>query len=272
MADALVQRKDLGISFLEGGRGDPFLLLHGIPGSGLAWRAVGELLADEYRVVLPDLAGFGGSDPPRGDYYMEAQARSVGLLLDYLGIEELYLGGHDFGGPVALTLTRVRPDLRLKGLVLSATNVFTDTHVPLPLRVARVPVLGTAFFRAAMGSVAGMRMTHLVAVADKDELPWEEFRRHLTPSSLDLTRRIFQRSLADLRTNYRAVEDSLARLTMPTLVLWGNEDPFFGPPVGNRTHKAIRGSLLKTYEGAGHFVPEEKSDLVAGDILGYFSE
>lgn len=238
MVDVLEQRKEAGISFLEGGRGDTFLLLHGIPGSSLAWRAVGERLANEYRVVAPDLAGFGESDPPGGDYYMEAQARSIGLLLDDLGIEELYLGGHDFGGPVALTLARVRPDLRIQGLVLSATNVFTDTHVPLPLRVAGVPVL----------------------------------RRHLTPSSLDLTRRIFQRSLADLRSNYRAVEDTLARLTMPTLVLWGDEDPFFRPPVGARTHKEIRRSVLKTYEGVGHFVPEEKPVLVAEDILGHFSE
>lgn len=272
MVDVLEQRKEAGISFLEGGRGDTFLLLHGIPGSSLAWRAVGERLANEYRVVAPDLAGFGESDPPGGDYYMEAQARSIGLLLDDLGIEKLYLGGHDFGGPVALTLARVRPDLRIQGLVLSATNVFTDTHVPLPLRVAGVPVLGTALFRAAVGSVAGMRMMHLVAVANKEGLPWEAFRRHLTPSSLDLTRRIFQRSLADLRSNYRAVEDTLARLTMPTLVLWGDEDPFFRPPVGARTHKEIRRSVLKTYEGVGHFVPEEKPVLVAEDILGHFSE
>ena len=229
MADVLVQRKEAGISFLEGGRGDPFLLLHGIPGSRLTWRAVGELLAGDYRVVLPDMAGFGGSDPPRGDYYMEAQARSVGLLLDELGIEVLYLGGHDFGGPVALTLARVRPDLRIKGLVLSATNAFTDTHVPLPLRVAGIPLLGTALFRAAMGSVAGMRMTHLVAVADRNELSWKEFRRRLIPSALDLTRRNFQRSLADLETNYRAVEDTLARLKMPTLVLWGTRTPFSAP-------------------------------------------
>lgn len=123
-----------------------------------------------------------------------------------------------------------------------------------------------------MGSMAGMRMAHLAAVADKDELPWEEFRRHLTPSALDLTRRIFQRSLADLETNYRAVEGSLSRLTMPTLVLWGDENPFFGLPVGARTHKAIRNSVLKTYEGAGHFVPEEKPALVARDVLGFFGE
>lgn len=270
MGKMLARHKQQGTNFLVGGEGEPFVLLHGIPGSALTWKAVGELLSDHYRVVLPDLSGFGNSDPPDGDYYMEAQAAHVKRLLDRLGIKEFYLGGHDFGGPVALTLIRLYPELKIKGLVLSATNVFTDTYVPMPLRAARIPVLGTLLFKLVVGNRVGLRMMYLGATANKKEASRARFKQHLTPSGVDLTRRIFQHSLANLEHNYQAIEDSLANLTIPTLVLWGGQDPFFGRPVGHRTHQAIQNSVLKVYEHTGHFVPEENPDLVARDIASFF--
>lgn len=270
MGESLTRREERGISFLTGGAGDPFLLLHGIPGSALTWETVGELLAPHYRVIIPDLAGFGRSEPSGEDYYMEAQAKAVKGVLDRLGISELYLGGHDFGGPVGLTLMRLYPAVNVKGLALSATNTFTDTYVPPPLRIARVPLIGAMFFKMMVGNRAGMRMLHAAATVQKKEASWEKFERHLTPSALDLTRRIFQRSLADLESNYHAIEDLLVRLVTPTLVLWGAEDPFFGTLVGERVHRTIRGSALKIYERTGHFVPEERPHLVARDIVDFF--
>lgn len=270
MSTMLIPHKQQGTSFLMGGEGEPFLFLHGIPGSALTWAAVGKLLLDHYRVVIPDLSGFGDSDPPNGDYYMEAQAASIKQLLDRLGIEEFYLGGHDFGGPVALTLIRLYPELKIKGLVLSATNVFTDTHVPIPLRSARIPILGTLLFKLLVGNKTGLRMMHFVATADKKEASWIRFKQHLTPSAVDLTRRIFQRSLANLKNNYQVIEDSLINLKIPTLILWGTRDPFFDPSVGERVRQAIQGSVSKVYEHTGHFVPEEQPNLVARDIVSFF--
>jgi pimeloyl-ACP methyl ester carboxylesterase len=221
-------------------------------------------------VIIPDLLGFGHSDLPKGDYYIDAQAAAIGELLADLGIESLYLGGHDFGGPVALTLMRLFPELEIKVLVLSSTNVFTDTHVPLPLRVAKVPILNTAFFKAMVGNRVGLRMMHLAATKTKAEASWQRFSLHLTPTGIDMTRRIFQRSLADLKANYRAVEEMLPRIASPTLILWGANDPFFSASVGERVREAIPGSALKVYERTGHFVPEERPTSVARDIVCFF--
>lgn len=270
MSESLKRHEERGISFITGGVGEPFLLLHGIPGSALSWKAVGELLACRYRIIIPDLAGFGRSKSPGDDYYMEAQAKVIKNVLDGLGVGELYLGGHDYGGPVGLTLMHMYPEVSVKGLVLSATNVLTDTHVPLPLRVARVPLLNTIFFKMMAGNRAGTRMLYTNATVQKKQASWERFQRHLTPSALDLTRRIFQRSLADLKANYQAVEDSLAQIVAPTLVIWGADDPFFGIHAGERTHRAIHGSVLKVYERTGHFVPEERPYLLAQDIMTFF--
>jgi pimeloyl-ACP methyl ester carboxylesterase len=96
------------------------------------------------------------------------------------------------------------------------------------------------------------------------------FDRHLTRSGVDLTRRIFQRSLADLKGNYGPIQDMLADLDQPTLVLWGNRDPVFSTAVAERTRSALRNATLKIYDNTGHFVPEERPDLVAQDIRSFF--
>ena len=227
------------------------------------------LLADRYQVIIPDLLGFGGSDVPEDDYYLETQAKGIQQLLDKLGINKLYIGSHDFGGPVSLTIMRLFPDLKVKGLVLSATNVFTDTYIPPPLRVACIPFLNTIFFKAMAGNRIGMWMMYMAATKEKTQASWEKFERHLTPSGIDFTRRIFQRSLSDLKTNYQLIEDMLPSIAIPTLILWGENDPFFATLVGERTHSSISGSKLKIYENTGHFVPEEQPTRVARDIMDF---
>lgn len=129
-------------SFLTSGEGEPLLLLHGIPGSALTWEQAGSLLSERFRVIIPDLRGFGRSEALVGDFYMEAQAHSLYEFLNGLGIQRLSIGAHDFGGPVAFTLMRLFPDLYVRTLIVSATNLFTDTYIPPPLRLAAVPVLG----------------------------------------------------------------------------------------------------------------------------------
>ncbi len=271
MTVRMVQHKDGQISYLRGGKGTPFILLHGIPGSSQAWSAVAPLLAENFDVIVPDLVGFGASDPPDGDYYMESQALALLRLLERLGIHKAYLGGHDFGGPVALTLMRLGTWFRVEGLFLSATNLFTDTYIPPPLRLARFPIIGSLFFWAMAENRMGIRMLHFQAVANKSAIPWKEFRNHLTSSGLNLTRRIFQRSLADLKLNYGDIEASLPHIRVPTLILWGDRDPFFAVNVGERTCRAIPGSVLKILPGTGHFVPEENGKEVARQILEFFT-
>lgn len=269
MRPELTRNKENGVSFLEGGAGDVFVLLHGIPGSTFSWQQTGLILQDQFHVIIPDLVGFGESDAPSGDYYLEQQATSIHELLTKLGITSAYLGGHDFGGPIALTIMRLFPEFGVRGLVLSGTNVFTDTFIPIPLRMAKVPVLRTPFFKMMAGNLFGMRMMYQQAFRNKSAISWKRFKSHLTKGCMEFTAKIFQRSLADLKKNYGDIEDMLPGIDVPTLVLWGARDPFFPVSVGERTHKAIKNSLLKVYPDTGHFVPEERPAEVAQDIIDF---
>ena len=269
-AGALTRVTSGRLSVLRGGRGTPMVLLHGIPGSAHTWESVAESLTGSHDVIAPDLLGFGESAWPGDDYYMETQARALRETLTLLGVSECYLAAHDFGGPVALTMLRLFPELRVRGLLLAATNVFTDTYVPPPLRLARVPILGTAFFHFMAGNRPAFRMMHLQACVARQTLTWERFARHLTDGGIDLTRRIFQKSLADLKGNYQAIQDMLPHISVPTVVVWGDKDPFFAVSVGERTARAIPGARLVVYEETGHFVPEEQPERLAAEIARSF--
>ncbi len=141
MAGRLDRRTHDGTSYLTGGEGPTLVFLHGIPGSALTWEAVAVRLRELYRVIVPDLRGFGHSAPPDEDYYLKGQARAIKELLAALDVTDFGLVTHDFGGPFGLTMMRLFPDLTVRALVLSCTNVFTDTYVPPPLRVAKIPLL-----------------------------------------------------------------------------------------------------------------------------------
>lgn len=275
MTNARLTRNKSGrTSYLDGGTGTPILFLHGFPGSSYSWEAAAHALlkkySGRYRVIIPDLLGFGESDLADGDWYMEGQSRAVADLLERLHISDLYLAAHDFGGPIALTLLRLYPEFKIRKLMLSATNLFTDTPIPLPLRSAGIPILGDLVYKAMAGSPFGFRMMYQFAAIHKKAVTWEDFTRHMTRHGMSSTARIFQHSLADLPGNYRAVEEFAARIKSPTLILWGDRDPFFPVSVAKRSVATIPNAALKIYEQTGHFVPEERAAEVAVELAGFF--
>lgn len=283
ITNPLTRKKSGRTSFLEGGIGSPILFLHGFPGSAYSWEATAHALLENhsgrYRVIIPDLLGFGESDSAEDDWYMEGQARAIADLLTHLHISDgvtssglrLYVAAHDFGGPVALTLLRLYPNLQVQKLILSATNLFTDTPIPLPLRSAGIPTLGDMVYGTMAGSPFGFRLMYQFAALNKKSVTWRDFSRHITPHGMASTARIFQHSLADLPGNYRLIEKFVSQIQIPTLLLWGDHDPFFPISVAKRSVVTIPNAVLKIYEHTGHFVPEERAAEVADDLATFFA-
>lgn len=245
-----------------GRQGPRVLLLHGIPGAACTFEAVSARLAPDCHVVAVDLWGFGASSPAPAGTHAQAQAEVLALLVDRLP-GDWHLVGFDFGGPTAVLLAALRPG-RFRSLTLLATNLFPDTPVPLPLRVASVPGLGRLFFRLAFGWL-GLAAMWLAAVADRAAFPFARYRRALGAQGVRSTRDVFFHSMVALRALYEPVERAARGLGLPAQVLWGTRDPFFPVAVGRRTAEAVRAEL-ELLPGCGHFVPEERPDEVARAI------
>lgn len=235
-----------------GDHGPLVVLLHGIPGSAADWLPVAERLSDRHRVLVCDLLGFGASPRPSSidGLWADAQADALAPLID----EPAIIAGHDFGGPVALTLYRRRPEL-FSRLVLMATNAFTDTPIPMPIRAVTWPLLGPVAEHALMSGPA-LRM---IARGRADVGDRAQARA---------TRLIFAAALRELAQRYAPIEATLPAIAVPTTVLWGDRDEFFSPADGHRLSAAVPGAELRVLEGAGHFVARERPDDVAAAIAG----
>jgi len=243
----------------------PVVLLHGIPGWRGTWRPVAARLAARARVVAPDLAGFGESGAAPARFHAADQARLVLGLIRTLGLGPVHLVGFDFGGPIAVLVHAKARDV-VASLTLVATNLLTDTPIPLPLHAVRPPVVGDLFARLLFGR-PGLTAMWLAAVRRRDRFSLGAYRAMLeSTQGVTSTRRVFQASLRDLRGLYGPVESALANIDVPTTVLWGDCDPFFPLAVGERTAARIPNVRLKVLKGCGHFLPMEDPEGVAEAI------
>jgi pimeloyl-ACP methyl ester carboxylesterase len=241
----------------SGGGGVPLLLLHGIPGYGGAWEKVVSKLPTGYRTIVPDLLGFGGSARPTegADLHAAAQAEGLAALLDRLDIKKTVVVGHDFGGPVALWLTRLRPGL-VTHLGLVAANVMPDTPIPPPLNLLRMPFIGRIIERVLMspGSLrmmVGRGVGRPVPMIDRAAYVGDKIQARAI-------RTIFAMSLRNLRELYTPTQAALSALDIPVFVAWGDRDPFFKVEEGQRIADASTGASFTIFKDAGHFLPEER--------------
>ena len=240
------------------------MLVHGIPGSAATWAATVDLLPDSLDVVVPNLVGFGASVRPSAidELHTAGQAEALADLVDELGLASFTVVGHDFGGPVAIALSSIRR-LHVAALGLLATNVFPDAPIPFPLNMATLPVLG-GWAQKVLFSSPSLRMMlrHGSGPGASSPDPTAHLGDRGQQRSIAT---IFGGSLTRLEELYQPIQSQLEDLTCPTLVGWGDQDPFFSVAHGQRTAEVAR-TTLRLYPNAGHFLPHERPAEVAADI------
>jgi 3-oxoadipate enol-lactonase len=97
------------IHYLERGRGEPLLLIHGLGSNGAAWAFQVAALEHRFRLIIPDLPGSGHSSPPRSEYTIGGFAHAMWRLMDHLKIAQTNIVGFSLGGAVALEMATLRP-------------------------------------------------------------------------------------------------------------------------------------------------------------------
>ena len=248
--------------------GEPVVLVHGFGSSSHSWRLVApRLAAAGFRVVVPDLYGFGWSERPedRRAYSPAGQARMVRAVMDGLGIERAHLVGHSFGGGVSLEVWRQAP-LRVHSLALVATTLPTISRAPRadmplygPLAFLAVRTVGLtrAFVRAALErSVA-----NLALVTPELVEAYRERLRLVGPAGT-------YRSLTAPIPRER-LEVDLAALDLPVILIWGADDRLIPIEHGRRAARKIHGATLVVYPETGHLVMEERPERLAERLVGF---
>jgi 3-oxoadipate enol-lactonase len=227
------------------GEGEAVLLLHGYPFNRSMWRSQVEALSDRYRVITPDLRGFGetgaASDEPAT---MSEMAEDIAALMDELDIRRFTLGGLSMGGYVALAFYRSYP-LRVRNLILADTRPQADTEEARENRERQAEQA----LREGMDGIADAMLPKLLAPATLDgrREVVEELRAMMTGTDP-------RGAAAALRGMMQRQDRThlLPRILAPTLIIVGSEDQLTPRADSEVMHREIRGSRLEVIEGAGH--------------------
>lgn len=195
------------------GAGPVLLLLHGLGGSHDDWRRQVPEFARQYRVIAPDLRGFGDSER-REPFTVQQHARDVAALLDALGIDRAHVVGLSMGGAVAMELALAEPG-RVAGLVLA------NTAPEFELSTWQRRYMGfSRFLLALLFGVEGVARLFAAAVFPAPHQ--ERLRRRLLERASRTSRWVY---ISSLRSLVRwGAEDRLAAIASPTLVIGAEHD------------------------------------------------
>jgi pimeloyl-ACP methyl ester carboxylesterase len=246
-----------------GGEGPPVLLLHGWPQHWYLWREVIPLVAPHARAIAPDFRGFGWSDAPRAGYEMDQLKRDILALLDELGVEKCSIAGHDWGGFVGFLLALERPE-RVKSFL--ALNVIPPWRGPDRSalrdgwRLAYMPLLAAPGLGRRIGRSVARRG---LSDSGLDTAEVDAFVSRLGP----VTERVYGNFLrwlpALFRGRYRAAD-----LRVPSRLVFGVRDPVLTTRAARAAATQSDSLDLELVPDAGHFVVDQRPELVADRLLG----
>ena len=246
----------------SGGDGPPVLLLHAFPLRAAQWNAQIEALSDRFRLIAPDLMGFGGSSAPDDEsvYSMDSYADDVAGLLDELGVDKVALVGLSMGGYIAFAFLRRHRD-RVSALVLADTKAEADPPEAKEKRTnqqAQVRSEGTA------GLIEGLSAA-LLGEATRTKNPEVV---EATKALMDNPHGGFVGALEAMKNRPDSGAD-LASIDVPTLIIVGENDAVTPPDASRALHERIAGSRLVVIPESGHLSNLEAPEAFTG-ALGEF--
>jgi pimeloyl-ACP methyl ester carboxylesterase len=275
-----VQVDGLSVFVREAGdaRAPAIVLLHGYPSSSHMFRELIPLLADRFRVIAPDMIGYGHSDAPSVDafsYTFDNLATVTAKVLERLEVTSYVLYVHDFGGPVGMRLALANPE-RVRGLVVQNANAYmegvskavADLFMPLWKEQNATTIAAAKGFITAEAT----KMQYTAGARDASALnpdAWTHDQALLDrPGVAEAQLALF----VDYQSNVAAYDAWHAwfRKHQPrTLVLWGKNDPFFLVAGAEAYRRDLEEAEVVLLDG-GHFALEEHAETIAGHIARVF--
>jgi len=219
------------------------VLLHAFPLNSTLWRSQIERAPTGWHFVAPDLPGFGASVLPAARS-MDGMAREVLNVLDEQGIDRAVIGGMSMGGYVTLALYKLAPE-RFSAMILSDTRATADNDQQ---REGRGKMIHTVREHGA-GAVADEMLPKLLGATSQRERPQlaAQVREMIEGNSREAIAGAVEAMMT--RPDSRPL---LAHITVPTLVVCGEEDVLTPPSDSEALHAGIAGSRLTRIERAGH--------------------
>ena len=262
--------------YLDEGRGEPVVMVHGNPTWSFYYRHLIIEMRKKWRIIAPDHAGCGLSDKPqRYDYRLERHIANLEALVQHLALKKITLVMHDWGGPVAMGYAVRHPE-NVKRFVVFNTAAFWLPHIPLILRLCRLPVLGAVVVRglnlfALVATVVACRRRERMTrdVREGYLLPYDSYRHRIA-----ILRFVEDIPVDARHPSYRllrSIEEGLAQFRRhPMIIIWGGRDPVFTDPFLASWQERFPQAIVKRLDDAGHYVVEDAHERIVpwiGDFM-----
>ncbi|KPG99980.1 hydrolase [Pseudomonas sp. RIT-PI-q] len=259
-----------------GERSNPtLLLLHGFPSSSHQFRQLIPLLAEHFHIVAPDLPGFGFTEVPAEREYVytfDALAETLGNFVEALGLKQYAMYVFDYGAPTGLRLAVKHPE-RMTALISQNGNAYLeglgDAWAPIRAYWAEPSAANRQAIADAVLHLEGTRWQYEHGVSTPDKIAPESYTLDALlmerPGNKEIQLDLFLDYANNLK-RYPEFQRFLRETSLPTLVIWGRNDPFFIPP-GAEAFKRDNPNAVVELLDTGHFALETHVDYIAKRII-----
>jgi 3-oxoadipate enol-lactonase len=245
-----------------GGSGTPVLLVHGFPLNLKLWQPQIDALGERWRLIAPDLKGAGESEGPDdpSQYTMDSYADELKGFLDELGIDKVVLAGLSMGGYVAFAFLRKYAD-RVGALVLADTRAEADPPEGVQKRTTQQEQVRNEGTAGLIEALTGA----LLSDATKEKRPDV---KNTARAVMDNPAKGFIGELEAMKTRPDST-DGLASISVPTLIIVGEDDAVTPPDAARKMHEHIAGSKLVVVPEAGHLSNLEAPETFNGALAEF---
>jgi pimeloyl-ACP methyl ester carboxylesterase len=251
--------------YLEGGKGEVLLLIHGFGGDKDNFTRIARFLTPHYRVIIPDLPGFGDATRnPKASYTMAEQVGRIHGLVTQLGIARLHMGGNSMGGFIAAQFAAPYGHMLASLWLLDPAGTFASHNSPMLLNYEKT----------------GKNPLLVEKVSDFNETI--RATTHKTPFLPGFARQTLgRRAVADFDLHTRIMrqlndspllENTFQPMATPALIVWGAEDEILSPAGAESFRQLFPNSRVIIMEGVGHLPMAEVPEQAARDYLAFRKE
>ena len=261
------------IHYTDKGNGQVIVLLHGIPTSGWLYRLMIDELALHYRVIAPDMLGFGSSDSPKGyNIYSEANhAKRLLALMNHLNVKNWTHVMHDAGGLWTWELFKIAPN-RIHKLIILNTIIYEAGFNP-PIRFKKGLFAQIVMWSYRNGITTNMMLSGLFKSGlTKNNLTKEDLEGYKKPLIEGKTKAMyyFFTQTCNALKNYQPI---ISKLDIPVKIIWGEHDSFL--KINKQKDSLVKDLNIQSKNihilNAKHFIQEEQPNTINRLIIDFLT-
>ena len=280
MKSNFITANGIKLHYIDEGKGEMVVLLHGFPEFWYGWHKQIPVLAQHYRVIAPDMRGYNLSDKPANvaDYKIETLAADVAALIKALGAEKAIVVGHDWGAAVAWAVAAFHPQVVKKLAILNVPHPAEMKRALMGFNLSQLKkswyifffqlpflperIVGTEkFFRDAFERMCMKK--NAVSEADIQQYVAAYKQPGAIRGPISYYRAMFRGALST---------PELPKIKAPVLMLWGEHDTALGKELTYRTKDYCENTFEIKYDPtSGHFIQHDNPQWVNEELLKFFA-